>query len=93
MRSPIFQREKVAYIKLRRLGYSISVIAKAFGRSTSVIHRYIRRNIAYGVIAAADLRKIPARVRRLSLSRQWTTMLRWIAQWERWICGEGEKPP
>jgi len=93
MRIPVFNREASAYIKLRRLGYSINTIAKAFGRSTSVVYKRIRKAMEYGIINYKDLRKIPNQTRRISRAMQWTRMLSLMPLWEKWILGEGEKPP
>ena len=86
-------REKASFIKLRRLGVSISVIARSFGRSTSVVYRVLRLEQSRGFLTRADLRKIPNRIRRLALASMEKTMLRLLPLWEQWICGESEKPP
>ena len=93
MRIPIVNREACAYIKLRRLGYSISTIAKAFGRSTSVVYKRIRKALDYGIIYYKDLRKMPHQTRRISKALQHARMMKWIGSWEKWILGEGERPP
>jgi len=93
IRVPISNREAASYIKLRRLGYSISIIAKFFGRSTSAIYRRIRKAIEYGILDRRDLRKIPNRTRKIARARMERTMLKMLAQWESWILGEGEEPP
>jgi hypothetical protein len=81
-------REAAAYVKLRRLGYSISVLSHAFGRSTSMIWRILKRNGDHD-----DLRKIPTHTRNLAKVRQWENIQRFVSYWELWILGEGEKPP
>lgn len=93
MRIPILNRESSAYIKLRRLGYSINVIAQAFGRSASVIQRRIRKAQEYGIIHFKDLRKIPNQIRQLGRARQERDLARWISLWNKWILGESERPP
>lgn len=93
MRIPILNRESSAFIKLRRLGYSISVIAQAFGRSTSVVQRRIRKALEYGIINFRDLRKIPNKIRQMCRARQERILARWISLWNQWILGEGERPP
>jgi len=93
MRVVILQREKAAFIKLRRLGYTIPTIAKAFGRSTSVIYRYLRKALNYHTIPYWDLRKIPNKHRQISKTQRWKTLMRWLPLWEKWILGEGERPP
>jgi hypothetical protein len=92
-RAPFLQREKAAYIKLRRVGLSINQIAKAFGRSTSVIHRALKRVLSYKTLRRFDMRKLPRRARMLSASFRWSKMLKLLPAWEIWISGEGEKPP
>jgi len=93
MRVPLLQREAAAYVKLRCVGLSINQIAKAFGRSTSVVHRILKKNLRYGVIRRFDMRKLPYRARIWMSRRRWEKMLRLLTAWEAWICGEGEKPP
>ena len=93
IRVPISNREAASYIKLRRLGYSISIIAKFFGRSTSAIYRRIRKAIEYGILDRRDLRKIPNRTRKFTKARMERTMLQMIEKWNSWILGEGEEPP
>jgi len=93
MRIQLLRREAPAMIKLRRLGYSISVIARALGRSTSLVHDRIRKAIELGVIRPVDLRKIPNQTRRISRSLQWTRLMKWMPLWEAWILGEVERPP
>lgn len=84
-------REKTAYLMLRNKGYSISILSKVFGRSTSVIHK-ILKNASY-VVRHLDLRKIPAgvrsRIRFFSIRR----LMRLRPQWEAFILGEGDEPP
>jgi IS30 family transposase len=89
MRIPLLRREPAAYVKLRRLGYSINQIARAFGRSRSVVWRRLKFN----GLNRRDLRKLPARVRLLAAQRQRISMGRWLHLWEMWVLGEGEEPP
>jgi hypothetical protein len=81
-------REKAAYIILRRKLVSINELSKAFGRSTSVIHRILQ--VAGG---RRDLRKLPARTRILASLRNHKMMMTRLAAWEAFILGNGEKPP
>lgn len=92
-RIPFLQREKAAYVKLRRVGLSINQIARAFGRSTSVIHRTLKRVIAYKTLRKFDMRKLPRRARMLMASFRWAKMLKLLPLWEAWITGEEERPP
>jgi len=93
MRIPLLRREAPAMIKLRRLGYSISTIARALGRSTSLVHNRIRKAIELGVIRPVDFRKMPNKTRLLSRALQWTRLLKWMPRWEAWILGSEERPP
>lgn len=93
MRVKFTVREKSAYIKLRRYGYTIPTLSRAFGRSTSVIHRILKIAEKRGILSRMDLRKIPNRVRRISKSVQWGRLIRLLRRWESWILGEGDKPP
>jgi len=86
-------REAAAYVILRRQGVSINQIAQAFGRSRSVVHRILKRNMMYGVLKRFDLRKLPSHVRKLSAVRTWRTMLVLLLRWEAWVLGDGERPP
>ena len=89
MRIPLLRREPAAYVMLRRLGYSVNIIAEAFGRSRSVVWRRLKFN----GLNCRDLRKLPARVRLLAAQRQRVLMERFIHLWELWALGEGERPP
>jgi len=82
-------REKASYIMLRRQGYSINILSRAFGRSTSIIHKILKR----AHVRTNDLRKLPPRIRRLASARQWNTIMKLQSQWEAFMLGEGEKPP
>lgn len=93
MRINVLQREGAAFIKLRRLGYSMSIISEAFGRSTSIVWDRIRKSVHRGTIDWIDYRKMPSLPRLISHCRQWTRLMQWLPRWESWILGEGEKPP
>ena len=91
-------REKTAYLVLRRVGLSINQISKAFGRSTSVVHRILTKNERFGYnkdvwLRRMDLRKYPWQLKMRLCTMKWQTMLKLIAQWEQFICGEEAKPP
>ena len=92
-RIPFLQREKSAYITLRRKGLSINQLSKAFGRSTSVIHRIISKQFYYENLRKYDLRKLPTRIKRSSASFRWKLMMKLRSAWEAWISGEGDRPP
>jgi IS30 family transposase len=84
------KREKAAYIKLRRKGYTINHIAHAFNRSCSLIWRVLKRNGA----TRNDWRKIPRRIRELAAQRQRFFLKSNILKvWILWAKGEAERPP
>jgi len=93
MKIVVSAREAATYIFFRKLGYSINQIAKAFGRSTSVVHRRIKFAEFLFSIRKIDLRKLPSHIKRLSASIRWQKLMRKLPLWERWILGEGEEPP
>lgn len=93
MRIPILNREAAAFIKLRRQGYAISTLSKAFNRSCSVINHYLKRAILRGILSRQDLRKMPNQLRQRIKAAQWRTLMRLMPAWEKWILGEGDKPP
>ena len=86
-------REKAAYVKLRRKGLSINQIAAAFGRSTSVVHRALKRVMTYGILHRFDMRKLPHQARMRACRFRWATLLKLLHLWELWISGEEEEPP
>jgi len=90
---PFLEREKAAYLKLRRLGLSINQISAAFGRSTSVVQRTLKQLQRRGILHYIDMRKLPFQARMRAASRRWATMLKLLHLWELWICGEEEEPP
>lgn len=91
-RIPFMKRERAAYIKLRRVGLSINQISEAFGRSKSVVWKTIKK--AEGLILRRfDLRTLPPTIRRRSASLRWQTLMKLLPLWEKWILGEGERPP
>lgn len=92
-RVPFVEREKAAYIKLRRVGLSMDQIARAFGRSTSCVFRVLKRAYAPETLRRFDMRKLPYLVRMRLSSFRWARMLKLLHLWELWICGEEEKPP
>jgi hypothetical protein len=93
MRFSRLPREAAAIIILRRrFGYSINTLAAWLGRSTSFVQRILEFN-RLTAHASHDLRKLPARIRRLSASRLREELMLWGRAWEAWILGEGEKPP
>lgn len=102
-RIPFMQREKAAYAILRRNGLSYQVIAKAFGRSVSVVYNAIQKIVKrYHQLSGYwnarrrflfDLRKLPYRARMRLASFRRARMFELLSLWEAWIAGEGDKPP
>lgn len=101
-RIPFAEREKDAYLILRKKGLSINQMAKAFGRSTSVIHRVFMKAEQRGIRfldvwkRRLDLRKLKrgnAQTHARMRNFRWHKMLTLLSQWEAWICGEGDRPP
>jgi len=91
-RVPFFRREKAAIIKIRRQGVSINQLTKAFGRSTSCIHRIVKNAERYG-LEHFDKRKLPPLLRRRSASFRWQTLMNLMPKWIAWITESVEKPP
>lgn len=89
------QREKAAILYLRRrFGYSMNIIAKAFGRSTSLVHRILKFNEALGALQwMSNKRKIPPHVRRLAKARMERQMNSHFGLWTAFLLGLVEKPP
>lgn len=92
-RVPFMQREKSAYLILRRKGVSYNQIADCFGRSVSVVFRAIRKVRAFAGLRREDLRKLPRRRREFNASKSHFFMVKLRSAWEAWVCGEGERPP
>lgn len=86
-------RENIAFIKLRRLGYSINQLANAFGRSTSYIHKRIRIAITRGNIHMVEMRKLPSQIRLRCSSIRRSTLFKFLPGWEAFILGETDEPP
>lgn len=93
VRIKISPREASSYLLLRRKGYSVNMIARAFGRSTSVVWHRLMFNVCLASISFQDMRKLPNHVRQLCASRLRRSMNFYLPLWERWISGEGDKPP
>lgn len=95
MHIPVMQREKTAILYLRRrFGYSINIIAKFFGRSTSIVHQILKFNEALGALRwMSNKRKIPPHVRRLAKVRMEHQMSNYMKLWMSFLLGEVDKPP
>lgn len=97
-RIPFLEREKAAYLILRRKGCSYNLIAEAFGRSASVVYRAIQRATGFRYKfnvwgCLMDIRKLPYRARMRMASFRRFKMFTLLSDWEAWIAGEGEEPP
>lgn len=92
-RVPFLKREKAAWMKLRKQGVSINAIAKAFGRSTSVVWKTVKFNESLDVVRSFDLRKSShfGRARMASFRRN--LLLKLMPLWEMWIAEELDEPP
>jgi len=90
---PFFRREKAAYIKLRRVDLSINQIAEAFGRSTSCVFKVIKNAESLMTLRRFDKRKLPNRIRLMSASLRYQTLMKLLPNWISWILEESEKPP
>ena len=99
------KREAATYIILRKKGYSINKLANLFGRSTSFVHRILKKvnltgkqpfGAGYTVGYALnffDQRKsgvVHDQVWRFFRNKHMGNILR---AWELFMLGEGEKPP
>jgi len=99
LRIRISNREAATYVKLRMKGHRINHIAKAFGRSSSVVWRRLRFNASLNPhllsvwLTPLDMRKMPQTTRLKASCSRWRSLLSYLPAWEAWICGIGEKPP
>jgi len=93
-RIPVSPRERTAYIKLRRFGYTINAIAKAFGRSTSIVHRTLTKAwMMLYRLKLKDMRKIPCYARQMHALYSPRTLRKHILAWEKWILSSDEAEP
>jgi hypothetical protein len=86
-------REKAAIVMLRKKGYPINMLATFLGRSTSFIHRILRFNVDVGNLRYMNMRKFQAKTRMRECGFLWKTLESLRVAWERFILGEGDKPP
>lgn len=93
MRIGLLAREKAALIILRRQGYSINILSRAFSRSPSVIHRVLKRAYSYGSLKRLDMRKIPNRVRLLHRLYSWRKLMSLWSRWLDFMLSEEGEPP
>jgi hypothetical protein len=92
-RIPVLSRERVAWIKLRRIGYQQSHLAKAFGRSSSLINRAIKKAILRGILTPLDLRNFTPAQRKTRSAKLWFLLMKWLPAWNAWIISGEGKPP
>lgn len=50
-------------------------------------------NMVLEKLVVKDMRKLPNHIRLLAASRIRKAIAFFLPLWEKWICGEGEKPP
>jgi len=74
---------------LRKKGHSINAIANFLGVSSSVIHRIVKFN----GLNFKDLRKIPRLIRERIARRNLFLLEKYRVAWEKFLLGEGGKPP
>jgi hypothetical protein len=86
-------REKCAIVKLSNFGYTINQIATVLARSTSFVHRVVRKNITLGSIRFIDKRKLPSQIRLATSARRMTKLQNMISGWMAFILGEVDRPP
>jgi hypothetical protein len=86
-------REKAAIIKLTRMGYSINLLSEFLGRSTSYIHKTVRKAIERRIDHFLDKRKLPHNTRLRCSSIRRRMLAKYFPAWQMWILGEGDKPP
>jgi len=88
------KNEKVAIIKMRKLGYTINQLADFTGRSRSIVHKILKIATKRLCIVKKDYRKgltNQARLRCSSIRRKMLT--KFLPAWEAFILGETDKPP
>ena len=93
MHIAISNRERASYIMLRRKGYSITTLARAFGRSVSSIYGPIKKAMEYGTLQWFSKRKQPNAIRKIIANNEWFRLQKYIGMWEAWILSDQVKPP
>lgn len=87
-------REKAAIIILRKnYGYTTNALAKAFSRSTSLIHAVLKFNNQIGNLNLKDLRRIPTAIKKIGNARMTRQLNFFMEAWQNFILGLTEKPP
>ena len=76
-------------VLLRKKGHSINAIANFLGVSRSIIHRIVKFN----GLNHKDLRKIPRLIRERIANRNIFLLEKYRIAWEKFLLGEGDKPP
>jgi transposase-like protein len=87
-------REKASIVMLRKNhGYTINALAKAFGRSPSLIHAVLKFNSQIGNLPLKDLRRIPSKIKKIGAARMTRQLDFFMGLWEQFILGEESEPP
>jgi hypothetical protein len=86
-------REKPAIIIMKRHGNRINHIAKALGRSTNYVWRVLHNAYLRGTLHKDDKRKMEGKTRLRMANFYWRKLQKFMHAWEKWILGEGDKPP
>jgi transposase len=86
-------REKAAIIIMKRKGNRIHHIADALGRSRDFVHRTLRNAYNVRALWKDDMRKLGNNQRLIQTRIRWNLLLRFMPAWEKWMAGEGDKPP
>lgn len=98
-RIPFMPREKAAYLKLRKIGLSINLIAQCFGRSTSVVHSALKRLLPRNPCIRdrsgrlLDMRKLPRSWKMINSAKRRVSMLKLQEAWGEWVSSEEGEPP
>jgi len=97
-RRPFAAREKAGILIMRKHGCRIQHIATCTGRSTSVIHRILKKAQAYGHnldvwCRTLDMRKMRNKQRLRSSRALLFKMFKLMSAWHSFILGESDEPP
>lgn len=96
-RIPLLPRERAALIILRQKGHSINNLAAFMGRSTSVVHRILSRELSrhwrLRKLRFFDLRKLPAQMKKRIAAAAWRKLMLLRARWLQFITSEEGEPP
>ena len=97
LRLQVLPREKVAVILLRGHGHSINNIARFLGRSTSVVHRCLQKELGrhwrLRKLRFFDLRKLPSQMKARIAAAAWRKLMVLRARWLEFMLSEEGEPP